>query len=149
MGKVKDTMSIGTLSKQTGVGIETIRFYERLGLLKPIGRKDSGYRIFDDTSLKTIIFIKHSKELGFSLSEIQELLNLKADKKSKCQSVQVKAEAQLNSVREKINTLKRIENVLCELINQCRKRKVDSECPLLDCLDDCKFENNKEESYGK
>lgn len=144
MGKVKETMSIGTLSKQTGIGIETIRFYERVGLLKPVGRKDSGYRIFDENSLKTIVFIKHAKELGFSLNEIQELLCLKADKKSKCQSVQIKAEAQLQFVEEKIRHLERIKNVLSELIQQCRQRKVDSECPLLECLDDCKFETGKE-----
>lgn len=140
MRKVEQTMSIGTLSKETGIGIETIRFYERLGLIVPVGRKSSGYRIFDDSSLKALGFIKHAKELGFSLSEIQELLDLKADKKSKCQSVQLKAKAQLQAVEEKINHLERIKNVLSKLIEQCRQRKIDSECPLLDCLDDCKFE---------
>jgi len=144
MGKVMDKMSIGALSKQTGIGIETIRFYERLGLLKPIGRKSSGYRIFDASSLKAIVFIKHAKELGFTLSEIRELLNLKADKKSKCQSVQIKAEGQLKSVEEKIHHLKQIRSVLSELIQRCRRRKVDSECPLLDCLDHCEFEGKKE-----
>ena len=143
MGKVKTTMTIGALSKQTGIGIETIRFYERLGLLTPIARKASGYRVFDDTSHKTIVFIKHAKELGFSLSEIQELLNLKAEKKSKCQSVQAKAEIQLKSVDEKINNLERIKSVLTDLIQQCRRRKVDAECPLLECLADCKFEKSK------
>lgn len=140
MGKAERTMSIGTLSKETGIGIETIRFYERLGLIVPVGRKSSGYRIFDDNSLRALGFIKHAKELGFSLSEIQELLDLKADKKSKCQSVQLKAKAQLQAVEEKINHLERIRNVLSKLIEQCRQRKIDSECPLLDCLDDCKFE---------
>jgi len=144
MGKAERTMSIGTLSKETGIGIETIRFYERLGLIVPVGRKSSGYRIFDDSSLKALGFIKHAKELGFSLSEIQELLDLKADKKSKCQSVQLKAKAQLESVEEKISHLERIKNVLSKLIEQCRQRKIDSECPLLDCLDDCKFEKSKE-----
>lgn len=144
MGKTERAMSIGTLSKETGIGIETIRFYERLGLIVPVGRKSSGYRIFDDGSLKALGFIRHAKELGFSLSEIQDLLNLKADKKSKCQSVQLKAKAQLRSVEEKISHLKRIKKVLSELIEQCRQRKIDSECPLLDCLDDCKFEKSKE-----
>lgn len=144
MGKAKTTMTIGTLSKRTGIGIETIRFYERLGLLMPIARKISGYRIFDETSFKTVAFIKHAKELGFTLSEVQELLSLKADKQSKCQSVQKKAEAQLQSVEEKINHLERIKNVLSDLIQQCQQRKVDSECPLLDCLDNCKFEKSKE-----
>ncbi len=144
MERFKNTMSIGTLSKESGIGIEAIRFYERSGLLKAVGRKTSGYRIFDDNSLKSIIFIKHAKDLGFSLSEIQELLNLKADKKSKCQSVQVKAETQLQSVKEKIINLKRIKNALSDLIQQCRRRKTESECPLLDCLDNCGFEKEKE-----
>jgi len=135
MGKVKETMSIGTLSKQTGIGIETIRFYERLGLVVPIGRKSSGYRIFDDGSLKALGFIKHAKELGFSLNEIQELLSLKADKKSKCQNVQVKAATQLESVNEKIKNLERIKTTLTTLIQQCKQRKTNSECPILDALE--------------
>lgn len=139
MRKVEGTMSIGSLSKETGIGIETIRFYERVGLLLPVGRKLSGYRIFNENSLKALSFIKHAKELGFSLNEIQELLNLRADKKSKCQNVQVKAETQLKAVKEKIKSLERIKATLSELIQQCKKRKTDSECPLLDCLDNCKY----------
>lgn len=139
MGKAERTMLIGTLSKETGIGIETIRFYERLGLIVPVGHKSSGYRIFDDSSLKALGFIKHAKELGFSLSEIQELLSLKADKKSKCQNVQVKAATQLESVNEKIKNLERIKTTLAELIRQCKQKKTDSECPLLDCLDDYRY----------
>lgn len=143
MGKV-NSMSIGTLSKESGVSIETIRYYERLDLLFPIGRKVSGYRIFNESSLKTLNFIKHAKELGFSLREIQALLNLKADKKSKCESVQSKAKIQLETVINKIKTLERIKKVLNELIHQCGQRKIESECPLLDCIDHGLFNYNKE-----
>jgi len=101
----------------------------------PIGRKSSGYRIFDDGSLKALGFIKHAKELGFSLNEIQELLSLKADKKSKCQNVQVKAATQLESVNEKIKNLERIKTTLTTLIQQCKQRKTNSECPILDALE--------------
>ncbi|MBI3535699.1 MAG: MerR family DNA-binding protein [Deltaproteobacteria bacterium] len=144
MRRAEETMSIGTLSKESDTGIETIRFYERLGLIAPVGRKISGYRIFDDNSLKALGFIKHAKELGFSLNEIKALLSLKADKKSKCQNVQVKATDQLNSVEEKIRNLKRIKTKLTELIQQCKLRKTDSECPILDCLDSCNIKNGKE-----
>lgn len=137
--KNENSMSIGILSKETGIGIETIRYYERLSLLKPIGRKTSGYRIFNDDSLKTLRFLKHAQELGFSLSEIKELLKLKADKKSNCRSVQAKAEKHLKDVEEKIERLGRIKFVLSDLVKQCREKRTDEQCPILECFEDCKY----------
>lgn len=129
-------ISIGELAKRSGVGIETIRYYERLGVLAPISRKASGYRVFNHNSVRTLLFVKHAQELGFSLSEIKDLLQLKADKKPRCQEVQRKAEEHLLEVEKKIAQLVSIRTVLSELIGQCKDRKTDDRCPILECFDD-------------
>ena len=136
-------MSIGTLSNQSGVGIETIRYYEKIGLLKPVGRKVSGYRIFNTDSLKTLRFLRHAQELGFSLAEIKDLLKLKADKPSRCIEVKAKAEKHLKSVEEKLERLSQIKFVLTGLIGQCRQKKTEDHCPILECFEDCKYTSNE------
>jgi DNA-binding transcriptional MerR regulator len=136
MKKDELTMSIGTLAKQTDLGVETIRYYERIGLLTPVGRKDSGYRIFNVDSLKTLLFLRKAQELGFTLSEIKNLLKLKADKQPRCQDVQTKAQKHLENVNDKIESLSKIKDVLSGLIQQCRQRKTDDCCPILECFND-------------
>src|SRR5690606_5666676 len=118
MSKKEEAMSIGELSKQAGVGIETIRYYERLNLLRPVARKDSGYRVFNRDSYKTLRFLKHAQELGFSLAEIRELLKLRADKESRCKDVQERAGRHLKDVEKKIAKLESIRAVLSKLIRQ-------------------------------
>lgn len=134
--KAKESMSIGELSKQSGIGIETIRYYERLGLLKPTARRSSGYRIFNEDSYKTLRFLKHAQELGFSLAEINDLLRLRANKESRCEDVQDRAENHLRDVEAKIAKLQSIRHVLSRLIRQCRARKTSACCPILDCFDE-------------
>lgn len=129
-------MSIGALSKRSGVGVETIRYYERIGLLKPMARTPAGYRMFSNDSFKTIRFLKHAQELGFSLSEIKDLLRLRADKESKCEEVQSKATKHLREVDAKIAKLENIRAVLTQLVRQCRARKTKDACPILECFDE-------------
>lgn len=136
MKRIEETMSIGELAKMSGVGIETIRYYERIGLVKPIARKTSGYRVFNRDSYKAIRFLKHAQELGFSLTEIKDLLKLRADKESRCEDVQAKAERHLKEVEEKIAKLGSIREVLSQLIRQCRSRNTNSSCPILDCFEE-------------
>ncbi len=136
MAKVEQSMSIGTLSKMSGVGIETIRYYERRGLLRPVARKSSGYRVFNNESYNILRFLKYAQELGFSLSEIKNLLRLRGAKGSSCEEVQVRASTHLRHVEEKIEKLVRIRDVLSRLILQCRSRKVTDNCPILDCLEE-------------
>lgn len=130
-----ETMTIGSLSKQSGIGIEAIRYYERIGLLSPLARKESGYRIFNNDGLKTLGFIKQAQELGFSLSEIRELLKLKNDEQSQCLNVQLKAQKHLQGVEEKMKQLLKIKSALNELIKKCQKRKTDNSCPILECFE--------------
>ena len=132
----EENMSIGDLSKISGVGIETIRYYERMGLLKPIARKSSGYRIFNKDSYRTLRFLKHAQKLGFSLSEIKDLLRLRANKESRCKDVKTRAEKHLKNVEARIERLESIRHVLSQLIQQCRSRKTNDSCPVLDCFEE-------------
>lgn len=136
MGKGENNISIGTLSKESGVAIETIRYYERIGILTPFGRKTSGYRVYDNKSYKTLRFLKHAQELGFSLAEIKDLLNLRANNASHCEDVQAKAEKHLQDVEEKIEKLESIQSILSKLIRQCRSKKTSEGCPILECFEE-------------
>lgn len=132
---MRNDIKIGEVAKQSGVNVQTIRYYERVGLLKPIYRRESGYRIYDSGAIRIIRFVKHAQELGFSLEEVQALLRLKADGTARCEGVQKRAQEHLKEVRLKIDGLERIRSVLEDLIQRCRRRKTDGECPILDALD--------------
>ena len=94
---------VGHLAKEVGMNVETIRYYEKQKLLpKPKLKEDSRYRVYDETDLKRLLFIKRSKELGFTLKEISELLNLKVESSATCGDVKHLAEHKLNDVEEKI-----------------------------------------------
>lgn len=129
----------GKLAKAAGVNIETIRFYERLGLLPIPKRKPSlwghGYRQYEQDALKQLLFIKKAKALGFSLKEIQELLSLKIENPLNCEEVRNRALAKLKEVKEKIKLLENIKRTLENLINDCQKREITEQCPILSSLD--------------
>jgi len=144
MKKSENYMSIGMLSKQLGIGIETIRYYERIGILSPVRRKVSGYRVFDSNSVMTLAFIKNAQELGFSLAEIKELLNLRANKISQCEMVRVKAEKHLQDIEDKIKKLEDIKVALLALIRQCRLKKTSKCCPILQVLEKEVKKNGKQ-----
>lgn len=133
---MKNAMSIGVLSKESGVRIETIRYYERIGLLVPLGRKASGYRVFNNDSYKTLRFLKHAQKLGFSLSEIKDLLKLRTNKESGCEAVQVRATKHLQDVEQRIKNLKSVQIVLSKLIRQCKDKKTSDCCPILNCFEE-------------
>lgn len=142
--KKTTTMSIGELSKRSGIGIETIRYYERIGILAPLGRRMSGYRIFNEDSFKTLRFLKHAQELGFSLSEISDLLKLRHNEKTKCNEVQARASKHLSRVERKIEHLESIRTVLSDLIHQCKTRKSDTTCPILECFEMEEYETSED-----
>lgn len=133
-------MKIGDVAKEAHVNIQTLHYYERVGMLKPKSRLDSGYRIYDSSAVRVVRFIKHAQELGFSLDEIRGLISLRASTKLKCKAVQTKATQQLKNVDLKIAKLEAIRDTLAELIKDCKKQKTDAECPILDCLDAEEFQ---------
>lgn len=128
-------LTIGQLAKQAEVNIDTIRYYERRGLISPQSRKESGYRQYLDDAVVRIHFIRHAKELGFSLQEIGELLSLKLDPKTKCGDIKKRAQKKIREIDVKIQMLERMRLTLLRLTRMCEERKQASECPILDALD--------------
>ena len=129
------TFSIGRLAKRAQVNIETIRFYERKGLLPEPERRASGYRQYNDNAVGRLVFIRHGKELGFSLAEISDLLTLRVDPHTTCADVKLRTDAKISSVREKIRSLQKIEKALVNLSAACRGLGPTSECPILEALE--------------
>jgi Hg(II)-responsive transcriptional regulator len=131
---------VGQIAKQAGVNVETIRYYERLKLLPKPKRRESRYRVYDETDLKRLLFIKRAKELGFTLKEIKELLELKIESTATCGDVKHLAERKLQDVEKRINDLKNIKRVLIKLINQCTFEQLSTDkCPILEVIDNIKL----------
>lgn len=128
-------LTIGQVARQAGVGVETVRFYERKGLIENPARRTSGYRQYGEDVVDRLRFIREAKELGFTLNEIGELLSLKLDPSSSCAEVKGRAESKIAAIEEKIRTLQRMKRVLAKLTRTCRGNGPTSECPILDALD--------------
>lgn len=128
-------LQIGTVAKRARVNVQTIRYYERRGLVSPKDHRESGYRLYSGEAVKKIRFIKNAQELGFTLGEIMGLLKLQVSHRSKCGEVKRKAEAKLADVCSKIDSLKAIEKALIELIKTCRSRAATNPCPILKSLE--------------
>jgi MerR family mercuric resistance operon transcriptional regulator/MerR family gold-responsive transcriptional activator of gol and ges genes len=138
---MSDVYTIGKVARTAGVNIQTIRYYERRRLLAPKTRKDSGYRLYDEGALKRLRFIKNAQELGFSLKEISELLNLRVSSKARCGDIQHKAQKKLDDVKLKIERLNAIEKVLKRLIKTCHREETTEHCPILNSLEEEKNED--------
>ena len=123
--------TIGQMAKVVGVNVETIRYYERRGLIEQPPKPTEGYRIYPKVTLERILFIKRAQELGFTLEKITNLLSL-GD--APCLEVQELAEDKLHGVRAKINDLKRLEMVLDNLLVQCRTNPDETYCPIVESL---------------
>jgi len=128
-------ITIGKVAKETGVGIETIRFYERTGLIPEPPRRDSGYREYPQETIQRINFIKKAKELGFSLKEISELLSLSADPEKTSADVKRIAQAKISNISQKISNLQKIKKALQKLDDSCQGGEAPtSECPILEAM---------------
>ncbi|GBD98799.1 mercuric resistance operon regulatory protein [bacterium BMS3Abin07] len=130
-----ERLTIGKLAKQSEVNIETIRYYERRGLIPKPPRRESGYRQYPRDTVTRIQFIKRAKELGFSLREILELLSLRVDPATTCGDVKKRAEIKIADIEEKIRTLQGMKKALMNLTVECKGRGPVSECPILEALD--------------
>lgn len=128
-------LTIGQLAKRAKVNIQTIRYYERRGIIPEPPRRNSGYRQYSTEMITRLQFIRRAKELGFSLEEIGDLLSLRLDLKTPCSVVKRKAEAKLSDIAEKIKTLQRMETALFKLTEACSGRGPISECPILEALE--------------
>ena len=128
---------IGALSKETGVKIETIRYYEREGLIPNPPRTSGGHRSYNQTHLKRLTFIRRSRELGFTLDEIRRLLELVDGQSYTCDEIKEITLDHAITVRSKIADLRRLEKTLTRIANQCRGGTTP-ECPIIDGLLDPK-----------
>jgi MerR family mercuric resistance operon transcriptional regulator len=129
-------MRIGKVAKKAGVGAETIRFYERKGLIKqPRQPSDGGYRSYTADRIERVRFIRHAQRLGYPLKEIEELLFLRVSPETDCDDVRERAQMKLDEVNGKIAGLSAIRSVLKNLIHERRGQGPTSRyCPLLDAL---------------
>ena len=130
-----NSLKTGELAKQAGVNVETLRFYEREGLLPEPPRRASGYREYPPDTVQRIRFIQRAKELGFTLREIKGLLELRVDPETTCAEVKEHAAEKIADVKQKISDLKRIERALNKLMNTCRGSGPIDDCPILKHLE--------------
>lgn len=124
-------LTIGRLAQLADVNIETIRYYQRIGLLNEPLKPASGFRQYPQTSIETLHFIKRAKQMGFSLQEIAELIELG---ESACSSVRLRAEAKREQISTQIQELKGLRQTLDQLIKQCQSKKKDRPCPIVQKL---------------
>ncbi len=126
-------MGIGALSRLTDCNIETIRYYEKQGLLPKPPRSAGGHRVYSATHLKRLTFVKRSRNLGFSMAEIRELLSLVDEHEYSCEHVKQLTLAHAKDIRKKISDLKRLENALNKMASDCSGDSVPH-CPIVDAL---------------
>lgn len=130
------TLKIGELARKAAVGVETVRFYEREGLLEEPPRRESGYRAYPEDALQRLRFIRGAKRLGFSLREIRDLLALWDEDGESCEAVNRRIEGKLAEVRRKILALRELEAVLDGIASGCRTSTAsgNGDCPVLETL---------------
>jgi MerR family mercuric resistance operon transcriptional regulator len=129
-----ERITIGDLSDLTGVNIETIRYYERINVLSTPPRTAGGRRVYDPSHLRTLAFIRRSRELGFSLDDIRALIRLGGPDKASCRQVREIATHHLDDIRAKIADLRKMERLLSRTVTQCTGTTAP-DCPVLDVLD--------------
>ena len=128
-------LKIGDVAERGGVNLQTIRYYEREGLLPEPPRLASGYRLFPEAAVRRVRFIKRAQELGFSLAETRELLSLRENADAGAQDMRERARAKVADIEEKIRTLRAMKKALNALAESCPGCGPLSECPILDALD--------------
>ena len=130
-------MRIGTAAEQAGVNVQTLRYYERRGLLPRPPRRESGYREFPDEAVGVVRFIKRAQDLGFTLDEVEELLALRNEKRRDRARVRAIADRRVRQIDQKIAELQAMKKALARLLHCCRGGATTLECPIIEALDGC------------
>jgi Hg(II)-responsive transcriptional regulator len=128
-------LTAGMVARRAGVGVETVRFYEKNGLLEEPARRVSGYREYDEQTVNRLRFIQRAKDIGFTLSEIKDLLSLRSSSDQPCDHMRERAEAKIREIKEKVALLLRMKQVLGRLVSSCGKQEDSNGCPILEALD--------------
>ncbi len=134
----RETLRTGEVAAQAGVNVQTLRYHERRGLLEEPERRPSGYREYPADAVRLILFIKRAQELGFTLTEIEDLLRLRSDQESACSEVRSAAEAKIEDIEQKVRHLRAMKRALSALVASCATEGSPRHCPLLEALDDGK-----------
>ena len=129
-------MKIGEVARAAGVRIDTVRYYERRGLIASPPRRPSGYRVYADDVVGQIQFIKKAQDLGFTLDQIADLISLKEAKGNRCGPVRRLAEQKLEDVDAKIKALRSMRRALAGLVESCRANGRAANCPTIESLSD-------------
>jgi MerR family transcriptional regulator, copper efflux regulator len=129
------SLKIGKVAERGGVSLQAIRYYEREGLLPKPPRLASGYRMFPDTAVRRVHFIKRAQELGFSLAEIRELLSLRENADAGAQDMRERARAKIADIEKRIRRLRAMKNALNALAESCPGCGPLGDCPILDALE--------------
>ena len=129
------SLTIGQLAKESNVHVETIRYYERRGLISKPPRTVSNYRMYSSENLRRIRFIKHAQGLGFSLKEIKELLALRVTARAKCADVQKYTTRKIEDIQERIHSLTCMRRSLEKLLRECSGDLPATACPILESLE--------------
>jgi len=130
-------MKIGEIAARTGTKVETVRYYERAGLLPEPDRTSANYRVYSGAHLARLAFIRRARDLGFTLQQVRELLNLADDRNQSCASVDAIASAHLTAIERKIGDLHSLRDELQQLVASCRRGTVE-ECLIIDALSACR-----------
>jgi MerR family mercuric resistance operon transcriptional regulator len=129
-------LTIGQLARRTGIGVETIRFYERRGLIPEPPRSAAGYRQYRPDAVRRVMFIRHAKALGFSLEEVSELLALRVDPESGCADACGRARKKVSDIEQRIAELERMRDRLGRLLEACEQDGPVDGCLVLGALED-------------
>lgn len=132
---MKGGLSIGELAERTGCNVQTIRYYETIGLLMPPPRTEGGQRRFEPESVDRLSFVRHARELGFEIGAIRQLLAMKGEPDRPCEAVDRIAAAQLAAVEARISKLRRLRKELKRMLENCRQGRI-ADCKVVECLSD-------------
>ena len=135
-----DHLTRGELAKLSGIHLETVRYYEQRGLLHKPRRSPANYRLYPYDSIRRVEFIKRAQELGFTLTEIKDLLSLRANNRARSADVRQRAQTKIEDIDGKILTLRAMRKALASLVSECSGRGPASDCPILQSLDNTKPE---------
>lgn len=130
-----DRLTIGEVAKQAHVRLETLRYYERMGLVAPPPRNGSNYRLYPEETVRRVQFIKRAQQLGFSLKDITELLALRTTPETPCADIRTRALAKIDTIEEKLRALHAMKEVLTQLVAECPGRGAITDCPILESFD--------------
>jgi MerR family copper efflux transcriptional regulator len=130
-----ERLTVGEVAKQAQVRIETLRYYEREGLVDSPPRNAANYRLYPEDTVRRVQFIKRAQELGFSLKEIKELLSLRVDPATSCAEVRNRALEKMTTIEEKIQALTAMKYALAKLVEECSGQGEITDCPILAALD--------------